>query len=489
MKLTDILQVLSFYKYNEMDINDIEISHIANDSRDVVFGSLFICIKGYIVDGHDFANEAIANGAVAIISEKNIECHVPVFVVRDSSRALAMVANKFYRYPTKNLSLIGVTGTNGKTTVTYLLEAILRELGKKTGVIGTIQLKINDETYPVQNTTPDALFLQKTFKQMKNEGVEVAIMEVSSHGLDIGRVFGCDFDVAIYTNLSQDHLDYHHTMEEYIRAKSMLFARLGNAYENNKKYAILNVDDTYSSLLERSTSQHILTYSSKQDAHIMASDIVLAASGTSFTLETPVGDTKIKSKMVGLFNVYNMLAASAAAITQNIPITVIKRALERVNGVAGRFEPIITPNTGLTTIVDFAHTPASLENVLQTIKRFAKGYIYVVVGCGGDRDITKRPLMANVALQYANHAIFTSDNPRTEDPEKIIRDMTSSLTDRHYEIIQDRKQAIYRAVDLAEDDDIILIAGKGHETYQIIDHTKHTFDDRVVAKNAMLEKE
>lgn len=490
MKLTNLLQALSFYKCNGAKVDGIEINNIANDSREVIPGSLFVCIKGYTVDGHDFAREAVVKGAVAIIADKNIESSVPVIIVRDASRALAMIANTYFEYPTKYMPVIGVTGTNGKTTVTYLLEAIFKQFQKKTGLIGTIQLKIGDESYPVANTTPDALFLQKTFKQMKDAHVDTAIMEVSSHGLDIGRVFGCDFDVAIYTNLSRDHLDYHHTMEDYIRAKSLLFAQLGNGYDNEKKkYAVLNVDDNYAPLLERSTSQQVLTYGCKNNAHVMATDIELRANGTTFTLRTPHGNTRINSKMIGMFNVYNMLAASSAAITQDIPLTLIKEALDNVAGVAGRFEPIVAPNTAFTTIVDFAHTPDSLENVLRTIKRFAKGNVYVVVGCGGDRDKTKRPLMANVALQYASHAIFTSDNPRTEDPETIIQDMTASLSEGRFEIIQDRKQAIYHAVQLAKDDDIILIAGKGHETYQIINHTKHDFDDRVVAKEAMLEKE
>lgn len=489
MKLTEILQALSFYENSE-EVNNIEINNVTSDSREVGRCSLFVCIKGYTVDGHDFAGEAVADGAVAVIAEKNMDIGVPVIKVRDASRASAMIASKFHHHPTSNLSLIGVTGTNGKTTVTYLLEAIFKEFKKKTGVIGTIQLKIGDESYPVANTTPDALFLQKTFKQMKDEHVTTAIMEVSSHGLDIGRVFGCDFDVAIFTNLTQDHLDYHETMEEYIRAKSMLFAQLGNDYAvGKKKYAILNADDTYSLLLERSTSQHILTYGCKNDAQVFARDIEIGAGGTTFILETPAGGIRINSKMIGMFNVYNMLAASAAAITQEIPLTVIKDALDNVAGVSGRFEAIDTSNTSITSIVDFAHTPDSLENVLETINHFAKGKVYVVVGCGGDRDQTKRPLMAKVALQHANHAIFTSDNPRTEDPEKIIQDMTVSLTDDRFEVIQDRREAINHAVRLADGDDIILIAGKGHETYQIINHTKYDFDDRIVTKEAMLQKE
>lgn len=488
MRLNDLLKALSFCECDEDALNGIDITNVANDSRDVKTGSLFVCIKGYTVDGHDYAEEAVAKGAVAIVADRHLEINVPVITVRDTSRAMAMLANAYYGHPTKYMPLIGVTGTNGKTTVSYLLEAIFQAFEKKTGIIGTIQLKIGEDSYPVANTTPDTLFLQKTFRQMLDAEVKTAIMEVSSHGLDIGRVSGCDFDVAIFTNLSQDHLDDHGTMEEYIRAKSMLFAQMGNIFGDKKKYAVLNVDDENISLLERSTPQHVLTYGYENEAHVMARDVELRADGTSFTMVTPVGETRINSKMIGMFNVYNMLASGAAAITQNVPLQTIKNALENVSGVAGRFEPVVTSNTAFTSVVDFAHTPDSLENVLQTIESFRKGKIYVVVGCGGDRDKTKRPLMAGVAVQYADHAIFTSDNPRTEDPGQILDDMTGSLTEENFEVIQDRKHAIYHAVHLANEDDIILIAGKGHETYQIIGHTKYDFDDRIVVKEAMLEK-
>src|SRR5699024_5913774 len=368
MRLNDLLKALSFCECDEDALNGIDITNVANDSRDVKTGSLFVCIKGYTVDGHDYAEEAVAKGAVAIVADRHLEINVPVITVRDTSRAMAMLANAYYGHPTKHMPLLGVTGTNGKTTVSYLLEAIFQAFGKKTGIIGTIQLKIGEDSYPVANTTPDTLFLQKTFRQMLDAEVKTAIMEVSSHGLDIGRVSGCDFDVAIFTNLSQDHLDDHGTMEEYIRAKSMLFAQMGNVFGDKKKYAVLNVDDENISLLERSTPQHVLTYGYENEAHVMARDVELRADGTSFTMVTPVGETRINSKMIGMFNVYNMLASGAAAITQNVPLKTIKNALENVSGVAGRFEPVVTSNTAFTSVVDFAHTPDSLENVLQTIE-------------------------------------------------------------------------------------------------------------------------
>ncbi|MFD2628292.1 UDP-N-acetylmuramoyl-L-alanyl-D-glutamate--2,6-diaminopimelate ligase [Oceanobacillus kapialis] len=489
MRLDELLEEIPFYNV-DVSIKDIEIASVDMDSRKVIPNSLFVCISGYTQDGHDYVEQAVANGASAIVAERPIKANVPVVVVSDTARVLAMLADRFYGYPTKALPLIGVTGTNGKTTVTYLLETIFNKDQKKTGVIGTIQMKIGDDTFPVNNTTPDSLNLQRSFRHMLEHDVEQAIMEVSSHALDMGRVYGCDFDVAIFTNLSQDHLDYHKDIDDYLRAKSLLFSQLGNTYAKHQpKFAVLNEDDPASTVLKRSTAQPVLTYSCKKDADVMATDIKLDAGGTTFTLVTPIGSISINSKLIGMFNVYNMLAASTAAIAKQVPLATIKEALDSITGVNGRFEPV-DEKQNYAVIVDYAHTPDSLENVLQTIKEFAERKVYVVVGCGGDRDRTKRPLMAGIALQYADRAIFTSDNPRTEDPAKILDDMTKglSVSKDNYEIISDRKEAIQFAVEQAEENDIILIAGKGHETYQQIGHVKHDFDDREVARNAIRKK-
>lgn len=489
MKLKELLSVIPFYRAIG-SIENINITDIEMDSRKVEAGDAFVCISGFTVDGHDFAKEAEAKGASVIIAEKEVEVNIPLVIVSDTSRALAMLAAKFYDYPTKNMSLIGVTGTNGKTTITYLLEEIFQLNKEKTGVIGTIQMKIGDESFPIANTTPDALYLQRAFYEMKEKAVERAIMEVSSHALDLGRVYGSDFDVAIFTNLSQDHLDYHKNMDDYLRAKSLLFAQLGNSYnEDSKKFAIINEDDPSRDLLKRSTAQHILTYGCKHKADVMAKNIQLNAQGTSFVMETPIGSTTIHSRLIGMFNVYNMLASAAAAIASGISLQVIKEALEKTKGVSGRFEPV-NAGQNYVVIVDYAHTPDSLENVLETIKGFAEKNVYVVVGCGGDRDRTKRPLMAKAALKYADHAFFTSDNPRTEDPQAILNDMVHGLDEDKdkYTVIVDRKDAIKQAIQHADEKDIILIAGKGHETYQIIGTQKYDFDDRKVAKEAILSK-
>ncbi|WBX79652.1 UDP-N-acetylmuramoyl-L-alanyl-D-glutamate--2,6-diaminopimelate ligase [Virgibacillus salarius] len=488
MKLIDLLGCIPFYETND-DIAHIEVSGIEMDSRKVESGNLFVCIKGFTVDGHDYVEQAVQNGASAVIVDQEVHSSVPIIKVANTSRVLSMLGVKYYNNPTVKLPLIGITGTNGKTTVTYLLETIFNEYKKKTGVIGTIHMKIGNETYPVANTTPDALLLQKSFKKMLDQDVDQAIMEVSSHALVQGRVYGCDYDIAVFTNLSQDHLDYHKDIDDYLRAKSLLFAQLGNSYSGEDKYAVINEDDASSTLLKESTAQHVITYGIENSAQVMASNIKLGAAGTTFQLTTPVGELTIQSKLIGMFNVYNMLAASAAAIVSDIPIAHIKTALEKMEGVNGRFEPV-NEGQSFAVIVDYAHTPDSLDNVLQTVKEFAENRVFVVVGCGGDRDRTKRPLMAEIALKYADHAIFTSDNPRTEDPQEILDDMTNGLhANEDYQVIVDRRLAIQYAVEHAKAGDVILIAGKGHETYQQIGNVKYDFDDREIARQAILAKE
>lgn len=488
MKLIELLSVLSHYQFTG-SLKDIKISGIEIDHRVIKSGDLFISISGFTVDGHHYAERAVSLGAVAVIGEKNLKLSVPTIIVPDSERVLALLACKFYGFPSNQLSLVGVTGTNGKTTTTYLLDNIFKYHGKKTGLIGTIQLKIGNESYEVQNTTPNALLLQKTLRQMKDENVEVVCMEVSSHAIDLGRIYGCNYDIVVFTNLSQDHLDYHRNIDEYLRVKSLLFAQLGNTYTSNmNKFAIINEDDTYSHLIKRSTAHHVLTYGYKEKADIMAINVELSLAKTRFILKTPLGSVEIISKLVGMFNVYNMLAASSVAIAANIPLSTIQIALKKMTCVEGRFEQI-TENQDYGVIVDYAHTPDSLENVLQTITEFVKGKIYVIIGCGGDRDRLKRPKMADVALKYADHAIFTSDNPRTEDPNVILQEMTGHLKQTHYEVVVDRKRAIEKAIKQVSEGDVVLIAGKGHENYQEINHIKYVFDDRIVAKEAIKNKE
>jgi len=464
---------------------DPEITSIENDNRKVQNGSLFICIKGYTVDGHDFAESAVKSGAAAVLAERPLSLDVPVILVKDTTRAMAVLADAFYEQPTKNLHLIGITGTNGKTTTSHLIEKIFADANQKTGLIGTMYTKIADKTIETKNTTPESLTLQKTFRQMVEAGVDIAVMEVSSHALDLGRVHGCDYDVAVFTNLTQDHLDYHKTMEEYKRAKSLLFAQLGNTFDHQKpKFAILNADDPASDMYRRSTAAHVITYGIDNKADLQAKNIQMTSSGTQFELVVQSEKYPIKMQLIGKFSVYNVLASIAASVVSGIDIKAVIQSIESVKGVSGRFE-LVNAGQEFTVIVDYAHTPDSLENVLKTVQHFAKKKVFVIVGCGGDRDRTKRPLMAQIACQLASDPILTSDNPRSEDPIAILKDMEAGVQGLAYRMIPDRKEAIQTAVREASAGDVILIAGKGHETYQIIGNVVHDFDDRLVAREAI----
>lgn len=483
MKLHTLLQ--SLHPLAPFEFADVEVTSIENDNRKVTKGSLFVCVKGYTVDGHQFAASAVQNGAVAILAEKPLDLPVPVIIVKNTVRAMAVLGDAFYSHPTQKLHLIGITGTNGKTTTSHLIEKIFADFGKKTGLIGTMYTKIGKQMYDTKNTTPESLTLQKLFKQMVDEQVEVAVMEVSSHALDLGRVHGCDFDTAVFTNLTQDHLDYHQTMAEYKRAKGLLFSQLGNSFsDTGPKFAILNVDDEATKMYEKSTAAHVISYGIDLPADISARNISMNASGTTFELVTPLGVFKVTTKLVGKFNVYNVLASIAVALVYQIPLKQIIESIEAVQGVPGRME-LVDEGQPYAVIVDYAHTPDSLENVLKTIGQFANQRTYVIVGCGGDRDRTKRPLMAKIAVKYGSNPIFTSDNPRSEDPREILKEMEAGVSGETYQVIVDRKEAIHFAVKAAKPGDIILIAGKGHETYQQIGNQVLDFDDRLVAKEAI----
>ncbi|MBM6618550.1 UDP-N-acetylmuramoyl-L-alanyl-D-glutamate--2,6-diaminopimelate ligase [Bacillus suaedaesalsae] len=474
--------------YNNDLIENPHITSIEMDSREVKQGSLFICIKGYTVDGHNYVSQALQNGAVAILAEVPVEASVPVAYVNDTKRAMAILADAFYGQPTHKMQLIGITGTNGKTSTTHMIEKIMNAAGKKTGLIGTIHTKIGEQTFEVKNTTPESLTLQKTFSNMLDHQVETAIMEVSSHALDLGRVHGCDYDIAVFTNLTQDHLDYHGTMKEYQRAKGLLFAQLGNTFNVKKpKFAILNHDDAASDEYKRSTAAHVISYGIKNVSDVMASCIKMTNNGTSFKLSIFKKEYDAQIQLLGLFNVYNMLAAIATCIAAKVPVEVILDTLNEIEGVQGRFE-LVQAGQEFPVIVDYAHTPDSLENAIKTLKEFAKGAVIVIAGCGGDRDKTKRPIMANIAATLADKAIFTSDNPRSEDPVQILKDMEAGVSGKEYTSIVDRAEAIQYAISVAHQDDIVLIAGKGHETYQIIGNQVFDFDDREVAKRAIKER-
>ncbi|WP_121609349.1 UDP-N-acetylmuramoyl-L-alanyl-D-glutamate--2,6-diaminopimelate ligase [Mesobacillus foraminis] len=486
MKLHQLLGYL--HPFVDYKGENPEIISIENDNRKVQKGSLFICIKGYTVDGHDFAQSAVANGASAVLAERDLNLNVPVIVVKNTIRAMAVLADAFYGQPSHKIHMIGITGTNGKTTTSHLIEKIFADAGQKTGLIGTMYTKIGERTFEVKNTTPESLTLQKTLKQMVDAEVQTTVMEVSSHALVHGRVHGTDYDVAVFTNLTQDHLDYHKTMEEYKKAKGLLFAQLGNAYSHNKpKFAVLNADDPASEEYAMITSAHTLTYGIDNHADLKATNVHMTASGTSFELVSPLGVNKINIQLIGKFSVYNVLAGIAAGLASGLPLAGIISSIESVKGVSGRFEPV-DGGQDFSVIVDYAHTPDSLENVLKTVGQFAEKRVFVVVGCGGDRDRTKRPLMAKIACEYASNPIFTSDNPRSEDPGQILIDMEEGVEGESYIKIVDREEAIHYAVNNAQTGDVILIAGKGHETYQQVGDQILDFDDREVALKAIKQR-
>ncbi|WP_349410410.1 UDP-N-acetylmuramoyl-L-alanyl-D-glutamate--2,6-diaminopimelate ligase [Pseudalkalibacillus sp. SCS-8] len=482
-KLSALLDWLKVYQLeNEADPM---VTGIEMDSRKVEEGHLFVCIEGENFDGHDYIDQVVEKGASVIVANRMVNTTLPVILVRDTRHTMAVLADVFYGQPTHDLQLVGVTGTNGKTTVTHIIDKMYQDQGKRTGVIGTIEMRINNKKYPVTNTTPEAPFLQKAFATMVDEEVDGALMEVSSHALEMGRVRGCDFNIAVFTNLSQDHLDYHETMEQYLQAKSLLFSQLGNTYDNkNQKLAVLNADDPASTKLTRLTSAQIMTYGIENTSDVMAKNISITGKGTTFSLVTLEGCYDVEMKLIGKFSVYNVLAAVTAGIGAGLDEQKMIESVEQLEGVPGRFE-VIDEGQPFTVIVDYAHTPDSLENVLTTINEFAEGDTHCIVGCGGNRDRTKRPLMAKIAEKYSDHAIFTSDNPRNEPPEAILADMEAGVEGGSYTSIVDRKEAIETAVRNAGPKDIILIAGKGHETYQTIGNQTFEFDDRQVAREAI----
>lgn len=469
------------------------IQDVSYDSRAVKDGSLFICLDGARVDGHSYARKAAEAGAVAILAEKEVDVPNGVTVIRvaDTHAAMQSLVPYFFDYPSRKLRMIGVTGTNGKTTSTYVLRSILRKAGYRVGVIGTIQIMIEEEVLPISNTTPDVVDLQKVLVRMVEAKIDYVIMEVSSHALALNRVAGCDFNVAMFTNLTQDHLDFHKTLEQYALAKAELFARLASR-DNCKpnRAAVVNLDDNASAvMIKAAEGVKVITYGIHSDADIRATDIRVTGSGTSFKIVGKYGKQSLNLRLTGIFNVYNVLGTICAALSENISWETILGSLMSFTAVAGRFE-LIDGGQSFPIIVDYAHTPDGLENILNTAKEFTRGRIIVVFGCGGDRDRTKRPIMGRIAATLGDVVIATSDNPRTEDPDAILADVEAGILEvlddkTQYEKIADRRSAIERAITMANADDVVMIAGKGHETYQILNSGTIHFDDREVAREVV----
>lgn len=457
---------------------EIDIKGIAYDSRKVKEGYLFIAIKGFETDGHKYIDSAIKNGAVAILGEEYIECGCTYVRVEDSRKALAICAAEFFRHPEKKLKIIALTGTNGKTTTTYLIRQILMLKGLRCDLIGTNQTIIGDEIIESSRTTPESLDLFEIFSQMAQSGGEYVVMEVSSHSLELERVFGITFETAVLTNITQDHLDFHKTMENYAKAKAKLFAM--------SKSAAINTDSDYADVCIDNTKGKLLTYSVDNDSIIRAENIKMSERGVIFDISLGGEAHEMRLGIPGKFSVYNALAAICACINIGVDITDIEKGLVLAKSVKGRIEVVHT-NTSYTIIIDYAHTPDGLENIISAVRAFAKARVITLFGCGGNRDATKRPKMGKIAEELSDIVIVTSDNPRCEEPDSIIEDILKGMEKDNHIAVTNRREAIRLAMEIAQEDDIIILAGKGHETYQEIDHIKHDFDERVVVKEILAE--
>lgn len=485
----------------------VGVTGLAYDSRRVRHGDLFVAVHGTKVDGSRFIHDALERGAIAVITESPIQNHtqVPFIRVPNSRAALATISANFFEHPSRRLTLVGVTGTNGKTTTVLLLESILRCAGHSTGVIGTLGHRWADKHRVASNTTPESLDLQDLFNEMVTDGISHAVMEVSSHALAMERVGNCAFDAAVFTNLSQDHLDFHGTMEEYFHAKERLFKEHLDRH-GKRTSSVVNLDDPHGRRLAEEISRSLWTYSiSNEEAQILVKRVDLSGTGIAATLSGPMGDLAVQSPLLGRLNLYNLLAAATTAISLRIPNGAIVEGIHSVSLVDGRLQRVHIPaSCGFDVVVDYAHTPDAMEKSLGCLREMTRGRLLVIFGCGGDRDRTKRPLMGGAAARWGDVVIVTSDNPRTEIPEAIIREIEPGLRAegmptvapdhesppaKSYTIEVDRRRAIELALAWARPGDMVFIGGKGHETYQIIGSRTFPFDDRAVVRDYFERRE
>lgn len=478
---------------------EVELSGITDDSREVAEGSLFVAVKGQQVDGHAFVVQVCRQqiGGVVVQAPFQAPSHVrkeggPAWIeVKDSRKALGRLASRFFQSPSQALLMVGVTGTNGKTTVAHVSQAILERGGYRTGLMGTVGYHVGPEYQAASHTTPGAIPLQAFLHRMVDAGMDTAVLEVSSHALALDRVEGCEFDVVVFTNLTQDHLDFHETMESYYQAKVRLFQEfVVPASKTGPKRAIVNIDDEWGVRLQAETSVPVWTYSLRRHADIYATNVILSMEGTRFTVHTPDGASEIQSALVGEHNVSNLLASIGVGLARGLTLDDVQRGIRDFRTVPGRFERV-EAGQDFSVIVDYAHTEDALAQLLAAARQLCRERIMTVFGCGGDRDPGKRPKMGRVAAQRSEVVFLTSDNPRTEDPEAILRDIEQgvlglSVSERGAShVIPDRRAAIRAAFLEARPGDMVLIAGKGHEDYQIIGETRHRFDDREVARELL----
>ncbi|MGL5634973.1 MAG: UDP-N-acetylmuramoyl-L-alanyl-D-glutamate--2,6-diaminopimelate ligase [Sarcina sp.] len=475
MLLKDLLKNLSYKVIQGND--DIIIENVCYDNRKVKTNDIFVCVKGFKVDGHKFALGAIENGASTVVVSDDIDLPSEVTVIKvvDTRKALAVISSNFFDNPKDKIKLIGITGTNGKTTSAFIIKSILEKAGKKVGLIGTIANYIGDKKIETERTTPESFELHELFKQMVDENVEYCVMEVSSHSLDLDRVYGLEFEAGIFTNLTRDHLDFHKTFDNYYNAKFKLFER--------SKISVINLDDEYgirvlNDLKNIDTKK--VTFSIEKNSDFKAFEIKMNDKGSAFNLNIDNKVEIFEINIPGEYNIHNALGTILVAYEIGIDLNSIKEGIKNIV-IPGRCEMVASErNLDYNIIIDYAHTPDGLENILSTIKGFANARIITVVGCGGDRDKVKRPQMGKIACDLSDIAIITSDNPRTEEPMSIINDIVSPLSNTNYEVIENRRDAIEKAMSIAGKDDIILIAGKGHETYQILKDKTIDFDERKV---------
>ncbi|MDD5006131.1 MAG: UDP-N-acetylmuramoyl-L-alanyl-D-glutamate--2,6-diaminopimelate ligase [Candidatus Omnitrophica bacterium] len=492
MKLNTLLsniknQVISI---NPCNFSNIDIKGLSLNSKLVKKGYLFFCLAGSRYNGLDFINEAYSNGAHAVMVEDNIKIKLPkdsvVISVKDITGCLGFLANKFYDYPIDRLNMTAVTGTNGKTTITFMIENILNTASKQAGVIGTINYRFGRSVFDAKNTTPDILTIHSFMNQMLQNKIKYLVMEVSSHALAQRRIEGLKFDQAIFTNLSQDHFDYHKTKKNYFAAKSLLFTD----YLKKEGAAIINVDDSYGlkliDLIKKNKKSKILTYGIRKKSDVCAKNILLTQGGCRFTVKAPGHKFEVKTRLIGQFNIYNALASISACLALGILEKYIIKGLEEVYA-PGRLERVDCSDINI--FVDYAHTEDALRNVLSSLNKLkGRGRLILVFGCGGDRDKDKRPKMGKVASELADFVIITSDNPRSEDPEEIISDIKAGISKTNHIASVDRKEAIKKAIDMAGSQDIIIVAGKGHEDYQIVKDKKFNFSDRAVIENILSQR-
>lgn len=478
MKLRELIKNLSIIEMNADA--ELEISGVSYDSRKTEKGDMFVAIRGFEADGHKFIPKAVENGAAVILCEEKPSCDIPYVLVSDSRYGLAIVSRDFFGDPASEMTMIGITGTSGKTSSSYLIKHMLEsKLDAKVGLIGTNGNMIGDEFLHTEHTTPESYELHKLFRHMADSGCTHVVMEVSSHSLTLERVAGIHFDVALYTNLSQDHLDFHGTMEEYAAAKRKLFSMCS--------LGCFNLDDAWADFMRDGASCRTMTFSTeKNEADLVAKDIRLTADGVRFASVSGDEISITKLGIPGMFSVYNALGTMSVGLALGLSLADCSDAMSSAKGVKGRLE-IVPTGRDFSVVIDYSHKPDALEKVLKTLKPVTRGRLIALFGCGGDRDKLKRPIMGHIAADNADLVVVTSDNPRTEDPDEIIREIVAGMKDKRTptKVICDRREAIAWAIDNAAPGDVLLLAGKGHEDYQVVGHEKHHMDEREIVADCL----